>query len=332
MNDDEMNLGVRDIFPVGKSHSHCRIAIRAGVKEISPRADYLQHADRVIIAQPTMENRPHKIGSNKGTGRAASLCSTVLVVVLLLCSFAPAADAATVVFLTAGTTQWNNPGDFNASNNTIEAIGAGGSGASPGGGGAGGAYARRSNVSINFPATVQIGTGGSGSDSYFDATSTGSHTILAKTGSNGSLNATSTGGSAAESLGAVTFNGGGGGVSSNITSIGGSGGGGAGGPNGNGAFGAGLKPGGTTPAGGEGGGGADNGFPSVAATSSQGTAGGISGLGSSKGGSGGTSSVDPTSGTLGGGGGGGFGASTPSHCGIRRNADTDSSARRTAFR
>ena len=209
--------------------------------------------------------------------------------------------AATVIFLTtADASPWTVPSDWNSSNNTIEAIGAGGNGTYNGSvpsGGGGGAYAKVSNLSLTPGSTVvfSVGVGGAmggtGGDSFFNVTSgyqtyctIGTMSLCAQGGSVG-YNAYAPGGVAAESIGDVTYSGG--------TGYGG--GGGAAGKNGVG------KDGGATgSAGGGGGGGAD------AGSSTAGSAGG--GVSGGNGGKGPTGTSGGSGGSIGFGGDGSHGS------------------------
>jgi len=243
---------------------------------------------------------PLQIGNSYTEGRAWQL----------------AIDTATVVVLTSGTT-WNVPSDWNSSDNTIEAIGAGGNGAlaigssTAGGGGGGGEYRKSANITLTASSTIDIhlpagGDGNSASGSWVKNGAGGGGTIVleAKNGGNASGltgGAGGTGGTGAS----ANYNGGTGGTStdSSNTAGAGSGGGGSAGPTGigkNGGVGQ-----GTTSRGG-GGGGGSNGGSSSAGASPTSTTGGTGGNGT--GGTGGGSAG--TAGTVGGGGGGGNSASS----------------------
>ncbi len=129
--------------------------------------------------------------------------------------------AATVIFLTSGTT-WTVPSDWNSSSNTVEAIGAGGSGFGTGAGG--GAYAQISNLTLTPGGTVafQIGTpGGSSGAGALPTANTwfvNGATLVAA----GAIQLSSSGGPVANCIGTVKTAGGNGST----------GGGGAGGPDG----------------------------------------------------------------------------------------------------
>lgn len=163
------------------------------------------------------------------------------------------ASAATVVFLTSGTT-YTVPSDWTLTN-TIECIGAGGNGriasltvGRPGGGG--GAYAQVSNLSLSGSVSYVIASGGSQSDTYFNGAASTSASISCAGGKNATSLIPGAGGSTANSTGTVKYAGGSG-ASGDVCSGGdgsGGGGGGAGGP-----YGAGLSADFST--GGDGGGG-----------------------------------------------------------------------------
>lgn len=188
----------------------------------------------------------------------------------------------TVIFLTSGTS-WAVPGDFNASANTVEAIGAGGDGVGTTAfAGGGGAYAKVTNFSpgggtVSFQIGVHGGTTGSGtgptSNTWFDSGAT----LVAAGGVSGAANAA--GGSTANSVGSTKFAGGNAGATV--------GGGGAAGPDG-----AGLNGNGVSGAGGAG----DNG-------NANGGVGGTVGAGRN-GGNGTSWTSNPGGATAGAGGGG----------------------------
>jgi hypothetical protein len=216
-------------------------------------------------------------------------------------------EASVTVLTTANGSSWSVPSDWNNSANTIEVVGAGGNGAAGttlvgGGGGGGGAYAIATNVTLTpgGTASIQVGTGGSGTATWFAT----SGTVNAAAGSNASGSTHGNGGTVGAGSGS---SGGNGGDGSSVANGAGAGGGGAAGPNGAGGTGA----GGTASAGAGGGGGGGNGggasgSASAAANPSNGGAGGANsstagaGTGGSSGGAGG-------SGSSGGGGGGGAG-------------------------
>lgn len=159
------------------------------------------------------------------------------------CTFAPhAAYAATVIFLTSGTT-WTVPSDW-TNTNTIEVIGGGAAGRTGsvgnyyGGGGGGGAYSKSSNLTLTPGAsvTVRIGSGGAadtaGGDTIFNGTGTTcdaaqTNEVCAKGGGVAAAGAGNqgSGGSSGSGVGTTKYSGGAG--FSN-----GGGGGGAAGPNG----------------------------------------------------------------------------------------------------
>src|SRR5882762_4683439 len=104
--------------------------------------------------------------------------------------------ANVVIFLTAGTTSWPVPGDWNNSSNSIETIGGGGGGQTNTAntahnvGGGGGAYSKITNLSLSpGTITVAIGTGGAagvdGGDTYFNGASLGASSVGSKGGTNG---------------------------------------------------------------------------------------------------------------------------------------------------
>lgn len=213
--------------------------------------------------------------------------------------------AATVVFLTTGTS-WTVPADWNNASNSIEVIGGGGgggggktgAGGGSGSGGGGGAYAKISNLSLTPSGSVTIqvgaaGTGGAagangtaGTATFFNGTACAGASACGAAGSNG-LTSSATGGAGgttAGSVGTTLFAGGSGGGGSTGSGLKGGGGGGAAGLNGAGnSAAAGPSAGGSGDAGFGGAGGAA-GNPGVA-------------------GSGGTE-YDATHGSGGGGGGG----------------------------
>src|SRR3989344_2732866 len=163
----------------------------------------------------------------------------------------PQAKAAPVtVYLTSGTS-YNVPADWNDSNNSIEAIGAGGGGsnlATGGGGGGGGAYAKSTNIDLAPSGTVTyaIGTGGgtetAGGDTWFcnNTTSCANYTdtnvVVSANGGAGadtSTNAAGAGGTTGGVSNVPTeFAGGPGGAGSAAGDDSTGGGGGAGSPNG----------------------------------------------------------------------------------------------------
>lgn len=236
----------------------------------------------------------------------------------------------TRLFLTS-TTSWFVPTDFNAANNSIEAIGGGGGGMSGGsqepGGGGGGAYVKSTNVALTActAQSVQIGQGASGgalgnnnlpgtaTDSWLGGTSCFGSTICARAGSStAAVSSTgATGGTTANSVGQLKFAGGNGGTVSNSDWPGG-GGGGAGGPFGVGANGGAVtSSAGTTggaPGGGGNGGGKAGTTQSTAASNN-----GLAGGNNSSNVGGGPQvalGVAGSTGTFGGGGGGGGGNTT----------------------
>ncbi len=92
----------------------------------------------------------------------------------------PAPVTKTVVIV-AGTTSWVVPSDWNSANNMVQVIGPGGNGGgslgsplSTGSGGGGGQFAQINNVSLTPGAvvSVQVGGGGSQSDTWFLSSTT----------------------------------------------------------------------------------------------------------------------------------------------------------------
>ena len=194
-------------------------------------------------------------------------------------------------------TQYTLPSDWNPSENTVEVYGEGGNGGTTpggygGGGGGGGAYAKYVNLSdaAGTVEAIQIGTGGSGNDTYFKTTGT----VLAKHGTTGSGQTPGTGGAASSSVGSLKNSGGAGGGGGGYN---GNGGGGAGGPSGAGSAGS-AGAGGAAAGGGAGGvlGGTIGGAGGSSVPMGGGGGGGGAASGGTTGGAGGT---------YGGGGGGG---------------------------
>lgn len=115
------------------------------------------------------------------------------------------AQAATVTFLTSGTS-YSTPGDWNNSNNSIECIGAGGNGGTNnfgGGGGGGGAYAKITNLTISGSIAYSIASGGSQANTTFNVTS-----LICDAGNNASGATDGSAGLAANSTGSTKFDGG----------------------------------------------------------------------------------------------------------------------------
>ncbi len=209
------------------------------------------------------------------------------------------------VFLTSGTS-WSDPGDTNGGLlDKVEVIGGGGAGAqgfagggSEGGGGGGGAYSKVLSLTVSFPVTYQVGSGGvttgaSGTDTWFNGASLGASSVGAKAGVGASASTGGAGGAAGSGIGTTKNSGGAGGDAQN-TNSGGGGGGGSGGPNGTGGKG-GLGANSNVAGGGGGSGGGTAG-----ADGASGGNGGDNFGGTGHGNGGGS----PTSGTNGGGGGG----------------------------
>jgi len=261
------------------------------------------------IAQVTTHQR--------GSIAASFIRSSLIIALVLACAAIPA--SATTVYLTQGTTSWVVPSDWDSSNNTIEAIGAGGSAANAGGcptaGGNGGDYAKITNLTLTPGATVTVAIGAgsthnsgtAGGDTYLcNATSNcasiaGSAVQVGAKGGNYATNQSSpTAQSTANDVGTTKHAGGqGGGGSCSYT---GGSGAGAAGPNGNGAVGA---PENTLNTTGPGGGGDGNGGAQVGGTGGtawDGTAGGAPDSPGAKG-------------SHGSGGGGGSGTGAPKAAG-----------------
>ncbi len=208
-------------------------------------------------------------------------------------------SAATVVYLTSGSS-WTVPSDWNDEANTIEVIGGGGAGAQTlNTGGGGGAYSKEVNVHLTRGSSVNyaVGAGGastgaSGGDTYFCNSSSNCASINgsavkagAKGGTGGAVSG-GAGGLASAGYGSTKFNGG---TGANDGGSGG-GGGGAGGPSG--AGGNGSSSTGGTGGNGAGGTGGTVGNPGVAgqewdATHGSGGGGGSGAAGGAYGGGGG---------------------------------------------
>lgn len=215
-------------------------------------------------------------------------------------------DAIVTTLTSADTSPWNVPSDWNDLNNTIEVVGPGGSGATsvsvPGGGGGGGAYASVSNLNLTEGGTAnfQIGTGGSGTATWFSA----SGTVNAGAGGNASGITHGNGGTA--TAGTTQTAGGNGGDGGNLAGAGGGGGGGAAGPNGAGHIGGSGIATGATGGGGGGGNGGGTGTNGSSATGTNGANGG-NGNGGTGGGTGGAGVGGNATANTGGGGAGGAG-------------------------
>lgn len=238
-------------------------------------------------------------------------------------------DFATVRFLTgtSGSNQTDTvPSDWNSANNSIETIASGGgaaaagaaAGSSSGGGGA--AYSKATNVSLTpgSSATYHLevggaggtGVGGSGTtggDCWYNATTLAGSSVGSKGGVGAAINTGGTGGASGSGIGSTKNSGGNGGQITAGGQNGAGGGGGSGGPNGIGGN------GGSSSSGvGGGGGGGGNGGGSNGGSATTGTGGnGGNNSASSGGGSGGAPAGAGSAGTAGGGGGGaGFGGSS----------------------
>ncbi len=158
------------------------------------------------------------------------------------------------IYLTAATlADFQVPADWNSSNNTIEAIGAGGY--AQWGGGGGGAYSKSNNVALTPGSTVRYNVGASvstngnaGADTWLcDSTAncaniSGSAVKVGAKGGGGNTGSTGgTGGAAASGVGDVKTSGGNGGNGDSVSPGAAGGGGGAGGPQGNGNNGSNLN-------------------------------------------------------------------------------------------
>jgi sugar lactone lactonase YvrE len=185
----------------------------------------------------------------------------------------------TQIFLTAGTTSWVVPANWDSAVNTIEAIGCGGNGSqgsatTGGAGGGGGEYRKATNVTgLSGTITVSIAAGGAASNTTFNST-----TVVAHCGGNAVT--TTAGAAGSGGTGATHNNGAAGATDGGAAQGGGGGGGGAGGPSGVGTAG---HAGANTEGGGGGGGGSNGGGASTAGTATHGK-GGNSGNGSGGGG------------------------------------------------
>ena len=126
--------------------------------------------------------------------------------------------AATVIFLTSGTT-WVVPSDWNNANNSVECIGGGGNGATStsiaAAGGGGGAYAKSSNLVLTPLGTLTIGGFGVATATFFNATSLANAvangptiSVAADFGRNGSNITAGAKGQAANSVGGTKYDGG----------------------------------------------------------------------------------------------------------------------------
>jgi len=150
----------------------------------------------------------------------------------------------------------------------VYCLGPGGNGSAGTGtrrGGGGGAFAIKNSLAISGTVSMQIGAGGSDTDTWFKSTSD----VLAKAGITGLLSSGGTGGAAASCVGDTKYSGGDAGLGGSSSYKGG--GGGAAGPSGAG------KNGGTAANNASGGGGGSNGGSSTAGQDGQ--SGGIGGNG-----------------------------------------------------
>ncbi|MDO8601050.1 MAG: hypothetical protein Q7R46_00025, partial [bacterium] len=237
------------------------------------------------------------------------------------------AGTKTVIFITASSTSYSVPSDWNSASNTIEVIGGGGGGGDQGanggggGGGGGGAYAYNINVALTPGGSVTVvvgeggkggsnGTGVVGADTYFcnDTTNCGaigssSVMVGARGGTAGGDGSRGFGGTTTNSTGTVKYEGGNGGLGSATGDTAGGGGGSAGYA---GAGCGGGSPGGGTNYG-SGGGGGGGGTSCTAGVVNVTTTGGPGGQGYTGigGGAGSSGNGGNATGTAGGGGGGG---------------------------
>ncbi len=219
----------------------------------------------------------------------------VLILLLSFLFIAPPASAATVIFLTSGTS-FTTPSDWTTAN-TVECIGSGGNGrfgtaALGRAGGGGGAYALVSNLALSGSIAYVVATGGSQSDTYFNGAASSTASLSCAGGKNAVNAQVGAGGKTTNSTGTVKYAGGSG-ANGDVCSGGtgeGGGGGGAAGPYG---------------------GGQDGDFSTggYAGGGSGGAGGGGAGLewnyGAGGAGSGGGGNMESDGGAYGGGGGGG---------------------------
>lgn len=233
-------------------------------------------------------------------------------------------DGRKRVFITSGTTQWPDPGDWNPENNTIEVVAGGGRGQFTGAiaagngvggpGGGGGGYGVASNVALTFPVSVTVDAViGWGQNSPTNGTNFGD---ICHAGRGGDAVWSASGGFGTPGAAGVPagYAGGGGGTGfpGGAGACPGGGGGGAAGPSGAGGNGVNGASATSRAAGGSGDGGTVAGgadTPGAGASGSQWESYGVGG-----GGSGGMNFVNVTNdqlggngGLYGGGGGGGFG-------------------------
>lgn len=252
-----------------------------------------------------------------GRAHAARALAFVLVLSFAISLFPRPADAATVIYLTSGTS-WTVPGDWNSTNNTIEVIGGGANGTSGasgnapvnpcfglggpgsgGSGGGGGAYSKVTNLSLTPSASIAYAVGTAGGDTYLCNSTSNCSSISATAVQVGAKGASgSSGGSSSSGVGTIKVSGGSGAGPSGGN---GGGGGGAGGLHGAGSSGSGSSGGsgdaGNTAAGangtqydgshGSGGGGGGGGAGGEAQVGGSGSSGGLYGAGGGGGGGGG---------------------------------------------
>ncbi|MBY0538802.1 hypothetical protein K2P56_00010 [Patescibacteria group bacterium] len=224
----------------------------------------------------------------------------ILALVLLFSLFPQSVFAATVVFLTSGTS-YTIPSDWTTTN-TIECIGSGGNGRSGSvsqarGGGGGGAYSQVSGLDLSGSISYVIGAGGNFSTgTYFNGVSSTSASISCSSGRTATQLNGGAGGTTANSIGTIKFAGGNGEVGIIACPEVGGGGGGAGGPGGAGEAGVGST-------GGRGGGGFGGGFDG--GNGAEWNYGFVAGSGGGGFGSSGGGATAGDGGLYGGGGGGG---------------------------
>ncbi|MBX9765601.1 hypothetical protein K2X83_03095 [Patescibacteria group bacterium] len=160
-----------------------------------------------------------------------------ILALVLIFSFLPqSVSAATVIFLTGGTS-FTIPSDWTTTN-SIECIGSGGDGrlgsaTQARGGGGGGAYAGVFNLSLSGSISYAIAAGGTFSTgTYFNGVSSTSASVSCQSGKNAAVLNGGAGGTTAGSIGTIKYAGGNGegGSTGCSGSLEGGGGGGAGGP------------------------------------------------------------------------------------------------------
>jgi hypothetical protein len=187
----------------------------------------------------------------------------------------------TQIFLTAGTTSWVVPSNWDNTVNSIEGLGCGGNGSqgtatTGGAGGGGGEYRKKSTVTLTpgNTITISVPVGGSSTGTTGTTTATtfvsGATTIVAAY-CGGNASGTTVGAAGSGGTGSTAHaNGAAGATDGGTTEGGGGGGGGAGGPGGAGVAG---HAGANTEGGGGGGGGSNGGGASTAGTATHGKGG-----------------------------------------------------------